>query len=358
MRRTLWVFGHEAARLAHHASTVDVARAQRRLALTMFAEGGIARPEEWLAAAYAQILALLEAEGPLSAREIGVRLPALTVPLAVGRGKYAAAIAAHSRVLLLLGFDGQVVRARPTGTWINGQYRWAATSAWWSEGFGALEPRAAAAGLARRWLAVFGPGTQADLAWWAGWTGAVTKRALADVDAVAVGLDEGPGYVLPDDVEPAPPAPPSAVLLPGLDPSTMGWKQRGFHLDPDDVALLFDRNGNGGPTAWVDGRIVGGWHQRADGEIALHIRADVGAEASAALAARAEELAALLGRRALPPPLPRAHAGEAGVAANTERRNAYHGRGQAPRSRRRAAWTFARSSVGQNGGSEARRKPP
>jgi Winged helix DNA-binding domain len=307
MRRTLWVFGHEAARLAHHASTVDVARAQRRLALTMFADGGIARPEEWLAAASTEILALLEAEGPLSAREIGTRLPALTVPLTVGRGKYAGTIAAHSRVLLLLGFDGRVVRARPTGTWINGQYRWAATSAWWSEGFGALEPRAAAAGLARRWLAVFGPGTRADLAWWAGWTGAATKRALADVDAVEVALDEGPGYLLPDDVEPAPPAPPSAVLLPGLDPSTMGWKQRGFHLDPDDVALLFDRNGNGGPTAWVDGRIVGGWHQRADGEIAVHLTADVGAEASAALAARAEELAALLGdvrfRARFPAPL-------------------------------------------------------
>ena len=46
---------------------------------------------------------------------------------------------------------------------------------------------------------------------------------------------------------------------------------------------------------WADRPIVGGWDQRADGEIALHIRADVGAEASAALAARAEELAALLG---------------------------------------------------------------
>jgi len=45
MRRTLWVFGHEAAGLAHHASTVDVARVQRRLALTMLAEGGIVRPE-------------------------------------------------------------------------------------------------------------------------------------------------------------------------------------------------------------------------------------------------------------------------------------------------------------------------
>ena len=295
MRRTLWVLGHETAGLAHHASTVDVARVQRRLALTMFAEGGIARPEEWLASASAEILALLAAEGPLPAREIGLRLPALNVPLAIGSGSSAGLIAAHSRVLLMLGFEGRVVRARPTGTWINGQYRWAATSVWWPDGFATREPRDAAAELARRWLATFGPGTRADLAWWAGWTVAVTKRALADVGAVEVALDGGPGYVLPEDVEPAPEAPPSAVLLPGLDPSTMGWKQRGFHLAAEDVALLFDRNGNGGPTAWVDGRIVGGWHQRADGEIALHLTADVGAEAAAALDARAAELAALLG---------------------------------------------------------------
>ena len=295
MRRTLWVLGHEAAGLAHHASTVDVARVQRRQALAMLAEGGIARPEEWLASASAEILALLESEGPLPAREIGLRLPALNVPLAVGSGSSAGVVAAHSRVLLMLGFEGRVVRARPTGTWINGQYRWAATSVWWPDGFATREPRDAAAELARRWLATFGPGTRADLAWWAGWTVAVTKRALADVGAVEVALDEGPGYVLPEDVDPAPEAPPSAVLLPGLDPSTMGWKQRGFHLAAEDVALLFDRNGNGGPTAWVDGRIVGGWHQRADGEIALHLTADVGAEAAAALDARAAELAALLG---------------------------------------------------------------
>src|SRR6476469_2048160 len=100
MRRTLWVLGHEAARLAHHAATVDVARAQRRLALTMLADGGIALPEQWLAAASTEILALLEAEGPLPAREIGARLPALAVPLAVGSGSSATTIAAHSRVLL------------------------------------------------------------------------------------------------------------------------------------------------------------------------------------------------------------------------------------------------------------------
>lgn len=295
MRRTLWVLGHEAARLAHHAATTTIAAVQRRGALGMLEAAGIADPAGWLDAAAADVDALLREAGPLTAREVGARLPELARPIPVGNGAYATTLAAHTRVLLVLGFEGRVLRARPTGSWINGQYRWAAAGDWLPGGFGEGDLRTAAAGLARRWLRAFGPATQVDLQWWAGWTVAVTKRALADVGAVAAELDEGTGYVLPDDADPEPEAPPSARLLPGLDPSTMGWKQRAFHLDPAHVPVLFDRNGNGGPAAWVDGRIVGGWVQRPDGEIAVRLVEDVGAEARAELERHAAELAALLG---------------------------------------------------------------
>ncbi|MDT7706490.1 MAG: hypothetical protein QOG20_2097 [Pseudonocardiales bacterium] len=300
MRRTLWIVGHDNARLVHHGATLAVARTERRKVLGMLEAGGITDPDPWLKAAAADVTALLAEAGPLTAREVGARLPALAVQVPVGSGPYATTQAAHSRVLLHLGFEGQVLRARPTGTWINGQYRWAAAGGWFPAGFGELDTREAAAGLARRWLAAFGPGTRTDLQWWAGWTVATTSTALADVGAVEVELaaDDGAvgtGYVLPDDVDAPDPAPPSAALLPGLDPSTMGWKERGFHLDPADVPLLFDRNGNGGPTAWVDGRIVGGWHHRADGRAALHLTADVGAQARAALEERAAMIEQLLG---------------------------------------------------------------
>lgn len=295
MRRTLWIFGHETARLAHHGATLGVARTERKRLLGWLTGAGITEPEPWLKAATADVTTLLSGSGPLTAREIGVRLPALTVPITVGSGNNTATQGAHSRVLLQLGFEGHIVRTRPTGTWINGQYRYTATGPWFPGGFGELDVREAAAGLARRWLARFGPGTRTDLQWWAGWTVATTTRALADIGAVEVGLDEGPGWVLPDDVDAPAPAPPSAALLPGLDPSTMGWKQRGFHLEPADVALLFDRNGNGGPTAWVDGRIVGAWHHRRDGSVALHLTRDVGADARAALAERAAMIERLLG---------------------------------------------------------------
>lgn len=46
--------------------------------------------------------------------------------------------------------------------------------------------------------------------------------------------------------------------LPALDPTTMGWQRRHFYLG-DQAEKNFDRNGNGGPTAWWNGRIVGGW---------------------------------------------------------------------------------------------------
>ena len=48
----------------------------------------------------------------------------------------------------------------------------------------------------------------------------------------------------------------------------MGWKERGFYLGPHGPAL-FDRNGNAGTTAWVDGRIVGCWVQ--DGAGVVHV---------------------------------------------------------------------------------------
>ncbi len=297
MRRTLWVFGHDTARAAHRAATLDLLRGQRRQLLGMLEAGGVADPAGWLATAGAEIVELLAADGPLTAREIGARLPARAIPVPVGSGTFAGTQSAHSRVLLVLGFEGRVVRARPTGTWINGQYRWAASGSWVAGGVDApdLDPRRAAAELARRWLWTFGPGTRGDLQWWAGWTAATTGRALADVGAVEVELADGPGYLLPDDLDEVPTAGPSTALLPGLDPSTMGWKLRGFHLDPEHVPLLFDRNGNGGPTVWVDGRIVGGWTQRRDGEIALRMLGDVGAEARAAVQRQAEELATLLG---------------------------------------------------------------
>jgi hypothetical protein len=60
------------------------------------------------------------------------------------------------------------------------------------------------------------------------------------------------------------------ALLPSLDPTTMGWKERDWYL-PDTAQEAFDTNGNAGPTIWVDGRVVGAWAQADDGEIRTHL---------------------------------------------------------------------------------------
>ncbi len=111
---------------------------------------------------------------------------------------------------------------------------------------------------------------------------------------VAVEVESGTGYVLADDVEPELAGDPGAALLPALDPTTMGWKERDWYLGPHATSL-FDRNGNAGPTVWWGGRVVGGWAQRQDGEIAYRLLEDVGADAEAAVAAEAESLARWLG---------------------------------------------------------------
>jgi len=111
------------------------------------------------------------------------------------------------------------------------------------------------------------------------------------VAAVEVDLEGGgTGWLLPDDLEPEPPVDPWAALLPGLDPTTMGWKQRDFYLDPEHTAYLFDTAGNGGTTVWWDGRIVGCWVQDPDGVVVPVLREDVGADGDAAIAAEAERL--------------------------------------------------------------------
>ena len=249
MRRTLWVAGPETIRFAHAAATVDLHRVQYRMLATALAGAGVPDPDNWIATGRSTVLATL-ADGPTTARDLGRRLPELALPVMIGTGRQATSVAAHTRLLLVLGFAGDVVRARPTGTWINGQYRWAAADGWIPGGIDAgLDKHTAAAGLARLWLRSFGPATRADLQWWAGWTAATTTRALADVGAVEVELDGGPGFLLPDDLEPVDDAEPWVALLPGLDPTTMGWKQRSWYLDPGVdpgvAAAVFDRNGNG-----------------------------------------------------------------------------------------------------------------
>ena len=81
---------------------------------------------------------------------------------------------------------------------------------------------------------------------------------------------------------------------PALDSTTMGWSERSWYLG-EHRPQLFDRNGNAGPTIWWAGRVVGGWAQRKDGEIAVRFLEDVAPEARTAVGLEADRVAAVLG---------------------------------------------------------------
>ena len=227
------------------------------------------------------------------AAELTALDPRLGQRITIARGKsYQATISVSQKVFFHLALDGKIGRGRPRGTWIGSQFRWSPIERWLPDGIAELPVDDARAELVRRWLRSFGPGTKDDIRWWTGWTVAATSKALTAVEAVEVELDGGArGYVLPDDVDASEAPGPWIALLPALDATTMGWRDRDWYLGPHGPTL-FDRNGNAGPTIWADGRIVGGWARRSGGEITVRLLEDVGAETAQAIdreAARVEE---------------------------------------------------------------------
>ncbi|WP_299051986.1 winged helix DNA-binding domain-containing protein [uncultured Nocardioides sp.] len=296
MRRTLFVFPRDLLPAAWGSASARVAGTElKRLAGDVERAGVAADGVAWLEDAARAVVEHVAAQGAggraLDARTLRLEVPVLQTPVGQGAGAWSQTAPVASRVLTLLGARGDLVRGRNGGHWRISRPQWTAMSDWLGSPAAPADEREGYAELVRRWLATFGPGTETDVVWWLGATKTAVRRALADVGAVEVALDDGAtGFVLPEDTDETPDPGPWAALLPTLDPTVMGWKQRDFYLDPADVPFLFDTNGNAGTTAWVDGRVVGCWVQDADGTVRVVLRHDVGAEAAAALDAEAARL--------------------------------------------------------------------
>ncbi|MBZ5733048.1 winged helix DNA-binding domain-containing protein [Nocardioides sp. TRM66260-LWL] len=302
MRRTLFVFPRELLPAAWGSASARVLEAEgRRIAKDVVLAGLALDGAAWLDDAQRRIVAAVEAsEDGLTAAEIRERLPDLAVKVAVSPG----AVWNHGRLLTHLGLDATLVRGHNTQHWRVSRPRWTPMRRWLGEAPTPLEADAGWRALVRVWLARFGPGTETDLVWWLGATKGIVRTALAELDAVRVALEgcDEPGWLLPDDplLEPdgriAPEVEPWAALLPVLDPTVMGWKQRDVVVGPH-AAALFDRNGNAGTTAWWDGRIVGCWTQDPDdpaAPVVVRLLEDVPAAGRAALRVEAERLTAWL----------------------------------------------------------------
>jgi hypothetical protein len=289
MRRTLFVVPADQVPVVHHAASLDIAAQQRTRLIqqlsTIPTEPELpADVEGWLRSLESSVERALAKRGLATAAQLSADEPRLRTALLPTSGKkWDVKRNITTNVLVVMAAEGRMVRGVPRGSWTSRAHTWQPASSWWPQGI--PEPRDAKARLVERYLRRFGPATVADVGWWTGWTLGATRKALATLDTVDVGC----GLVLADDAVTDEPAAPTAALLPALDPTPMGWKERDWYL-PADTRPLFDRNGNIGPTIWWGGEVIGGWAVRTDGEIATRLLLDRGAAAARAVQDAADTL--------------------------------------------------------------------
>ncbi len=295
-RRTVFAVPLDFATACFAGSSDLVVRSETTTFRKLLVDTGVTtEPEVWLQRAEAAALEVVRANDEVTSADLAAADPILATRLHLAPGtKYETWQGVASRLLNLLSAQGHVVRARPKGGWTSTQFRWVEAERWDPSLVDRPDPEEAAARIAAAWLGRYGPATLDDLQWWTGWTKTRARQALSAVDTVDVDLDGVPGLVLASDTEPVAPPDPWVALIPALDPSAMGWKHREFLLGPHRE-LVYDVNGNAGPTVWADGRIVGGWAQRDDGEVVVRLLDDVGREAAARVDEKAAQLTAMLG---------------------------------------------------------------
>ena len=292
MRRTLWVVSADDLPIIQSAASNRVAANEyRRLVADLQKAGVAADGEQWLATACSAVLDHLARHGPLSSTELRSALPEISGTYDPAPGKpWGGMVPVAPRVLTVLSARGDIVRGPNDGNWTRSKPRWVPTEDWLRR---RSAPGDGVAELVRRWLRTFGPATAADVKWWFGTTLTATRTALSDIGAVEVDLDSGRGYALPDDLEIEAEVAPFAALLPGLDVTTMGWFDRDWYLGAHR-RHVFDRNGNAGPTAWWNGRVVGGWYQDQEDRVQLQLLEEPGRDGRRALLRRAAELTSWL----------------------------------------------------------------
>ena len=252
-----------------HPQAVPPARRQLQ---KMLSAAGVPDPESWLEEARSQVLDHLHAHGPTTAREIGRQVPGVRVPLQLAAGKsYASTQGAHSQLITLLGFQGDLLRTRPS-SWITGAYACnAATEDWLPGGLGELDEASAATELA------------------AG--GPPVRSGHDDRPAVVDGLDPRPDPPGPRwlrrgrrHVGRRPPGWLAADDSPWTSPSpgwrccrarSARWAEAARLISPTPPSRLDVGRQRRSPL-WVDGRIVGAWAQDKQGAVPAYFGRSAG----------------------------------------------------------------------------------
>ncbi|WP_408619656.1 winged helix DNA-binding domain-containing protein [Jiangella endophytica] len=328
MRETLFVFPRDLIPAAWGSVSARFAAANRRRFIRDLERWGSVPDGDgaaWLQAAEFAVLDHLADGVPRSSARLREEVPEVggSIVLAPDRS-WGGKVAIAPRVLAQLSMAGSVARAANAGPWYTSRPTWTTTAEWWGHDVPDVpETRPGYAELVRRWLWSYGPGTVEDIAWWIGGTKAAVRTALDDLGARNVSLEDGSiGWLRQDDLEPVSAPEPWVALLPLLDPTVMGWKERDFLLGPH-APQVFDSAGNAGTTALVDGRVVGAWVQDTQGVVELRLLENITRTAHDALRREARKLTDWLDRQRVftvyPSPAMQADAAPSAVDPATSR---------------------------------------
>lgn len=209
---------------------------------------------------------MLRAEGPLTRAEIAARLAASGIPTA-GQATFHLIALAGLESVLCYGPD----RDR--------EATYVALEDWLEKGpekgpekepeieiepGPVLPPEDAAAELARRYLAGYGPATPEDLATWSGLKVGEARAAWRRLEGrlLEVTVRGAPAWLLAEDaarLDAVSPAGPIVRLVPGYDPYLLGYRRRDLAVDPEHARAVHPGGGVLHSTILVDGRAAATW---------------------------------------------------------------------------------------------------
>ena len=315
MRRTLFVVPLDLAAAIDAACTKALVPRERKRLARWLEEYGHVRPgggERWIDRVSAKTLDVLRERGEAAGRELTKEVPELGVRFTYGEGTtWAGSMGGSTRILFLLSIEGKVSRARPVGTFASGQYRWAPMDAW-------LERPCPSSTTRQRAPSCYGGGSGRSARARCATSGGGPGGRRAHVEH-ARGRRRGDGphrrrHRLRAARRPRSGRRTRAVGGAPARPRPDRDGLEGARLVPAEqhVPLLFDRNGNAGPTVWSNGRIVGGWWQDDDGVVVLRLLSRVDAATRRAIERERDRLQDWLGdvrlRLRFPTPLERSSA--------------------------------------------------
>jgi DNA glycosylase AlkZ-like len=221
----------------------------------------------------------LGADGPLLRAELAELIAGRGVELDTSTRMHVAIVAVTSGIACLGPDRGGQTCLAPRRDWIGEPP--------------AFNRDAALAELARRYLAAFGPATDADFA---GWAGLGLRDVRAGLGAIArelteVGLGGKRGWRLRRVRR----RPGRGVvrLLPPWDTYLMGYRDRGFIAPPDRWAQIATGGGMLHPTIVRDGVAIGLWRSKRAGgrtEVSVEPFEELDAATAAAIDAEIEDV--------------------------------------------------------------------